>query len=137
MGDMAEDFRLMNQVKRENKNDRLIANTNFLIQHNIPFRTYNEGYHLQIDLSSDSVLNFWPSTGRWRVQNRFNQYQWGYGGYGIESLIKFLKKNQHYTVSTMTYRSSSKKNNLSNIPKKEIKYDTFWQQIKKLIWETI
>ena len=88
--DFEAEFEAEKEFYEKSKETRRKEATDYLIENNIPFRTFNNGIHLQIDVL-EGLLNFWPTTGRWAIQNRTNKYKWGTGGYTLSSMLRFLK----------------------------------------------
>lgn len=79
MGDMGEVFRLMTKMKKERRAAKLKDAQPFLSA----FKKHTE-WHYATMLQGE-VLDYWPSTGKWR---------WKYKNYHgtIEDLLNFIEK---------------------------------------------
>lgn len=67
------------------KQKRMQEGTQRLIDEDIFFRVYNNGWHLVVH-DGDDLIDFWPSTGRWVVRDGLDDHR-----FGVESLIEFIK----------------------------------------------
>lgn len=83
MGDMAEDFKMLREIKKEEKADRLEDYTSRLKESGIPFVSKNHGYHFVVE-GANGFVDFWPSTGKWISRT-------GRRGFGVQGLISNIK----------------------------------------------
>lgn len=81
MGDMAEDFKALDQLSREKKQRNKEYSTALLVERGIKFESRNDGLHLMIETAKGRV-NFYPSTGL---------YYGAIEGRGVFNLLKELK----------------------------------------------
>jgi hypothetical protein len=82
MGDMAEVFNDLKQIKKEKRASNTQASTEILKAEGITFQANNGGAHLVV--AGKGLIDFWPSTGLWIARS-------GRKGRGVRNLIKFLK----------------------------------------------
>lgn len=80
---MWEDYRAIKQHRMEQKAELRRTGAEMLTQHNIPFRSCNDGAHLIIQYM-DRIVDYWPGTERWSIRS-VARY-----GRGIDGLLKFL-----------------------------------------------
>jgi len=85
MGDIGDDFRALQAIRKKKKSDNKISSTDLLIKNNICFDSKNNGAHLVVS-HKNKIADFWPSTGKWIVRGN-SQYQ-----RGVFKLITEIKK---------------------------------------------
>ena len=81
MGEMFNDWRAMKQQK---KRDNMALSTDILRQRDVLFESKNGGVHLIVH-GAFTVIDFWPSTGKWIVRG-------GRSGRGVFKLLRLLGK---------------------------------------------
>jgi hypothetical protein len=83
MSEIGETWAGIKKVQKEAKTSRYEANMRILANSGIPYVAYNNGLHIIVD----SYVDFWPSTGRWRLRGSSIRY------YGVVKLIDNYKKH--------------------------------------------
>ena len=83
MGDMVETFRAWDKAKKEKRLKNLEISTSRLKELGVSFEKKNGGVHLIVS-HNNYVVDFWPSTGKFKFRNKSNY------GRGLLSLIKQL-----------------------------------------------
>jgi hypothetical protein len=81
MGDMGDDFRAMNEYKKQKRKSNTQKSTQILIDKGIKFVSLNHGSHLFVD----GKIDFWPSTGKWIVRGGKKYHR------GVFKLIRRLE----------------------------------------------
>lgn len=85
MGDMAEGFRALSEIRKGKRRDNTKRSTQLLQDEGIPFESRNGGAYLIVD----GVAHFWPSTGLYIPIDR------AYGrDRGVFGLLKFVRARQ-------------------------------------------
>mgnify|MGYP003635092705 CR=1 FL=1 len=85
MGDVGEDYRMWDRVKKQKKASNLQHSTDRLISLGIKFEPKNNGTHLVVK-GKNHTYDFYPSTGSYSRRG-------GSWRRGIDSLIKDLGKD--------------------------------------------
>ena len=67
MGDMGDDFKAWNEVRKAKKLNNMESSTEILDGRGIEFETKNGGTHLIVQ-HNGKVADFWPSTGKYNVR---------------------------------------------------------------------
>lgn len=80
MGDQIDYFRALRDANRDERAKRREAAPRVLAQHDVGFRSYNDGVHLYVR----SRVDFYPGTERWRDRET------GQRGRGVFSLLRHL-----------------------------------------------
>ena len=91
MGDMAEVFKDLRLDSQERSASNRINSTKILMGKKVRFEIFNNGYHLRVD----GDVDFWPSTGLWKLKN-------GKQGRGVFPLLKMLKERKRNADSAQT-----------------------------------
>lgn len=78
--EIAEAFRAMREAEQADKARRRAEAPRILAQHDVGFRSYNDGTHLFVR----GHVDFYPGTGRWRDRDG------GTRGRGIFSLLRYF-----------------------------------------------
>lgn len=68
MGDMGEVFNEMKRMKKERRASNTESSTNLLIDKGVKFEAKNFGAHLVVHGKDGRLIDFWPSTGKFRVR---------------------------------------------------------------------
>lgn len=84
MGDMAEIFNDLREIKREKRRSNTAQSTRLLQHHGIEFVSHNGGIHLMLT-SGDQAIDYWPSTGLWWIRGTSNKRR------GVKKLIAYMK----------------------------------------------
>lgn len=84
MGDMAEVFNEMREIKRQKRKSNTAYSTRMLQDSGIEFVSHNAGVHLVLT-KGEQFIDYWPSTGLWLLRGKSNKRR------GIEKLIKYMK----------------------------------------------
>lgn len=84
MGDMAEVFRAMTANAKDRRIRRYAINMKMMKDYGVEFTSHNNGYHLIIK-NGDEIIDFWPSTSRWRIRGKRSTF-------GNLSLLKRINK---------------------------------------------
>ena len=79
MGDMGDLFRDLREISKRRRAHNKEWSTRYLVTLGIEFKSFNNGEHLKIDRDID----FWTSTGRWRVGQTMSR--------GVKELIEYIK----------------------------------------------
>lgn len=90
MGDMGEVFREMTAAKKQAHSDMKAANTKAIELCGIPFVSKNGGESLLFRDINMPKVDFYPSTGRWKVAGEQKTYRGGANGF-INWYIKQVK----------------------------------------------
>lgn len=85
MGDMAEGFRVLSEIRKGKRRDNTKYSTQLLTDQGVPFESRNGGAHLLVD----GVAHFWPSTGLFIPFDR----KWNKDR-GVMRLLKFVRARQ-------------------------------------------
>ena len=86
MGDMAEDFRFMNEQKKKRKSHNLTKNLEYLNEISADYEVFNYGYQLNFKTSFGTVA-FYPSTNRWVFEDKVT--------YGTaQSFVNWIKNKE-------------------------------------------
>lgn len=88
MGDMGDDFKEMKLMKQERKLKRYEKNISILVADNIRYEIRNSGNTLLIREEGKPKIDFYPSTGRFKIGSNF------YTG-GATELLKYYKGEKH------------------------------------------
>jgi len=83
MGDMGEVFNEMKRYKQERRASNTEKSTQILVDRGVKFDSKNGGAHLIVYADCGKVIDFWPSTGKFRVRGQ-KKFQGG--------VFKLLKK---------------------------------------------
>ena len=86
-----EDFSLFEELREHSKQKRernRRYSTALLTLKNIKFEAKNNGYHLIID-HFGLMIDFWPSTGLWRVRKSDVESK-----RGVNHLLAYLKEHE-------------------------------------------
>lgn len=83
IGETFKDLRKASQDKREH-NKRY--STKLLSSRRIKFRAVNNGYHLIIEELPDNIIDFWPSTGLWKLRATGEQNR------GLKTLLEYINE---------------------------------------------
>lgn len=86
MGDMGEVFTSWKKQKNKKKAENNEYSTNLLTKENISFESKNGGNYL-IVAGVNSIIDFWPSTGKFIVRGGIN-------GRGVRKVINIAKGHQ-------------------------------------------
>jgi len=90
MGDMKEDFELLKAWKRERHAQWKEDNTRFLFENmDRRFRVTNNGETVIFREAGYPKVDFYPSTGRWRIPGEKKTYSGG-----AESFVKWYEKRK-------------------------------------------
>lgn len=87
MGDMIDGFRAMKEHRRDERTASRKANTAALAAEGVEFVSKNHGAHLIIK-SSEGVVDFWPSSGRWQLRSGLRP---PVKGFGVDRLLSRLE----------------------------------------------
>ena len=90
--DITETFKELRQASQNKREHNRRYSTKLLSSRKYKFKVVNEGYHLIIEEIHDKFIDFWPSTGLWKVRGTKKSNR------GIKSLIEYLET--HGTRST-------------------------------------
>lgn len=89
MGDMTEDYRAMDAHSKSKKDDNLIKSTKILDDNAIDYESKNNGIHLIVTSFNGTLIDFWPSTGKWTVRS-------GSTSRGVQNLIRWIESEISY-----------------------------------------
>jgi len=89
MNEVIEGFKLMKQSGRERRANNLASNTKRLQDEGITYLSYNDGYHLVLNINGNRI-SFWPSSGKW-VSNTYIIKRPTIKGSSIDSLLAYIK----------------------------------------------
>ena len=83
--EISETFKELRQASQDKREHNRRYSTKLLSSRRYKFKVVNNGYHLIIEELKDNLIDFWPSTGLWKVRgtNKSNR--------GIKSLIEYLE----------------------------------------------
>lgn len=89
--DMGAMYRAMKQAHANKREENRDNSATLLIKYGIAFDTCNFGAHLMIKLggknTTNSIIDFWPGTGRWVVRDKDTR------GFGVFGLLAVLNIN--------------------------------------------
>jgi len=84
MNYMREDYDAMKAHSKEKKLSNLEKSTKLLLDRNIDFESKNNGIHLVVTDFNGSLIDFYPSTGKWIIRN-------GKASRGVMNLIRHIE----------------------------------------------
>jgi hypothetical protein len=91
MGDMAEDFKFLKEIKKERHAQWKKDNTSYLLKNMAGcFQVRNNGECLIFRETGYPKVDFYPSTGQWRIPGKKKTY-----GGGAESFIEWYEKQKN------------------------------------------
>lgn len=64
MGDVGDDYRAWNEYKKGRHLSNKEQSTAILDRHHIDYTSHNNGIHLRVAAADGTVIDFWPSTGK-------------------------------------------------------------------------
>lgn len=85
MGDIADEYRALDEIQRQKRADNTQRSTAYLAGLNIPFESKNHGAHLIVA----GVVDFWPSTGLWIPRDPKHSR-----GRGVRNLLNYLQRHK-------------------------------------------
>lgn len=88
MGDMAEDFKFLNQISKDKRESNRNSSPAYLERFAIPFETKNGGAHLIVE-GSKGFVDFWPGTGKWIARSGEKLK-----GFGVRNLVTAIHENR-------------------------------------------
>jgi len=91
--DIGETFKELRQASQGKREHNRRYSTKLLSARRVKFKIANKGYHLIIEELTDSLIDFWPSTGLWKVRGDTKS------GRGIKSLLEYLNNNGSRSVN--------------------------------------
>jgi hypothetical protein len=91
MSDMGDLYKDWEKAKKAKKRSNLAYSTKILREKGISFDSKNDGVHLIIKSNGISIIDFWPSTGKYI--NRRSRKE----GRGVRNLIKELENYSNQT----------------------------------------
>lgn len=99
MGDMAEDFAAMKAHRQQKHADWKERNTEILLRSNLTLTIKSGGESILFRESGKPKVDFYPSTGRWRVAGKKETFRGG-----AESFLRWYAKQkaEHGDVGTET-----------------------------------
>lgn len=77
MGDMAESGRMLNEMRKDRHRDWKISNMTDIEKSGIQYRKTNDGECLLFREAGKPKVDFYPSTGRWRVAGQQKTFSGG------------------------------------------------------------
>lgn len=84
MGDMADIFNDLREIKREKRRSNTACSTRMLKDSGIEFVSHNGGIHLVLT-KDHQLIDYWPSTGLWWIRGTSHKRR------GVQRLIKYMK----------------------------------------------
>lgn len=89
MNDISETFKDLRHAAQSKREHNRRYSTKLLSAKRVKFKAVNNGYHLIIT-HRERTVDFWPSTGLWKVRNADIQSR------GVKSLLEYLEDgNDH------------------------------------------
>ncbi|MCK2149482.1 hypothetical protein MYE70_10430 [Marinobacter alexandrii] len=89
MGDMGEVFNEMKRQKKERRASNTEKSTQLLIEKGVKFESKNSGAHLVVQGKDGRLIDFWPSTGKFRPRGD-KRFQGGV----FKMLRKYVEEQQ-------------------------------------------
>jgi hypothetical protein len=83
--DIGETFKDLRQASQNKREHNRRYSTKLLSSKRVKFKVVNNGYHLIIEELSEHPIDFWPSTGLWKVRSTNEKNR------GIKSLLEYLE----------------------------------------------
>lgn len=89
MSEVIEGFKLMRQAGRKRRAENLASNMKRLQDEGITYLSYNDGYHLVLNINGKRI-SFWPSSGKW-VSSTYIIKRPIIKGSSVDSLLAYIK----------------------------------------------
>lgn len=83
MGEIAETYEAMRNLRREQRKIDLANNTKSVVNAGLQFTSHNNDQHLVITRGK-CIIDYWPGTDKWTMRNVRKS------SYGCKNLIKYL-----------------------------------------------
>jgi len=87
MSDIGETFKDLRQASQNKREHNRRYSTKVLSSKRIKFKIVNQGYHLIIEELPDDLIDFWPSTGLWKIRSTKKSNR------GLKSLLEYIQNN--------------------------------------------